>query len=163
MKAFQLKQEMWSLGGHFTISDEFGIPNYQVMGSFLHIPKTYSIKDMEGNLVSQIEKEFFSLLPKFKVHLACGQDFILRKDMTLLKPRYHIDNLNMIIQGDLWDMDFNLIQEDKVLAKISQEWLNVSSIYNIEVHEEALSDLVISLVVAIDCVKEMEGGTSRGS
>lgn len=163
MKTFQLKQEMWSLGGRFTITDELGTPCYQVEGSFFHVPKTFTIKDMQGNFVSKVEKVFLSFLPTFHVELACGEVFTIRKELTFVKPRYHIDKLNMTVQGDLWDLDFVLTKEGQVLAKISQEWLNLASTYNIEVYDESRADLVVSLVVAIDFVKEMDGSTSRGN
>ena len=163
LKTFQLKQELWSLGGRFNISDEAGMPHYQCEGSLFRVPKRFTITDMQGNLVSQIEKIFLSFLPTFKVNLACGESFTLRKEWTLFKPRYQIENLNMIIQGDFWDMDFDLEKDGQVLARISQEWLRLTSTYNIEVYDESYADLVISLVVAIDYVKAMEANSSNGS
>ena len=163
MKIFRLEQELWSLGGRFTISDELGLARYQCEGSFFQIPKTFTIMDMQGDLVSQIKKEFLSFLPTFKVNLASGESFTLRKEWTLFKPRYQIENLNMIIQGDFWDMDFDLEKDGQVLARISQEWLRLTSTYNIEVYDESYADLVISLVVAIDYVKAMEANSSNGS
>ena len=163
MKTFQLKQELWSLGGRFNISDETGAPHYQCEGSLFRVPKQFTITDMQGKLVSQIEKNFLSFLPTFKVNLACGESFTLRKEWTLFKPRYQIENLNMIIQGDFWDMDFDLEKDGQVLARISQEWLRLTSTYNIEVYDESYADLVISLVVAIDYVKAMEANSSNGS
>lgn len=163
LKTFQLKQELWSLGGRFNISDEAGMPHYQCEGSLFRVPKRFTITDMQGNLVSQIEKIFLSFLPTFKVNLACGESFTLRKEWTLFKPRYQIENLNMIIQGDFWNLDFDLEKDGQVLARISQEWLRLTSTYNIEVYDESYADLVISLVVAIDYVKAMEANSSNGS
>ncbi len=163
VKTFQLKQELWSLGGRFNISDETGMPYYQCEGSLFRVPKRFTITDMQGNLVSQIEKEFLTFLPKFKVNLACGESFFVRKEWTLFKPRYRIDNLNMVIQGDFWDMDFDLVRDGQLVARISQEWFRLTSTYNIEVYDDSYADLVISLVVAIDYVKAMEASSTNGS
>ena len=163
LKTFRLKQELWSLGGRFTISDELGIAHYQCEGSFFQIPKTFTIRDMQGNLVSQIEKELLAFLPTFKVKLANGDTFTLRKEWIFFKPRYQIDNLQMVVQGDFWDMDFDLTREGQLLARISQEWLRMTSTYTIEVYDESYADLIISLVVAIDYVKAMEASASHGS
>ena len=163
MKTFQLKQELWSLGGRFNISDETGVPHYQCEGSLFRVPKQFTITDMQGKLVSQIEKNFLSFLPTFKVNLACGESFTLRKEWTFFKPRYQIDNLQMVVQGDFWDMDFDLTREGQLLARISQEWLRMTSTYTIEVYDESYADLIISLVVAIDYVKAMEASASHGS
>ena len=82
---------------------------------------------MQGNLVSQIEKEILAFLPTFKVNLANGDSFTLRKEWTFFKPRYQIDNLQMVVQGDFWDMDFDLTREGQLLARISQEWFRMTS------------------------------------
>lgn len=156
MKTFQIKQKMWSLGGKFTITDELGIPTYQVEGSFFKIPKTFSITDMQGNLVSRIDKQFMTFLPKFDVVLADGTSFTIKKEFTFFKPRYSIEGLGIDVQGDFWDMNFHLTQNGQEVARISQEWLRLTSTYRIEVYDNQYADLVISLVIAIDYVKEME-------
>lgn len=156
MTTFQIKQKMWSLGGKFTITDELGIPTYQVEGSFFKIPKTFSITDMQGNLVSRIDKQFMTFLPKFDVVLADGTSFTIKKEFTFFKPRYSIEGLGIDVQGDFWDMNFHLTQNGQEVARISQEWLRLTSTYRIEVYDNQYADLVISLVIAIDYVKEME-------
>ncbi|MGT2934786.1 LURP-one-related/scramblase family protein [Streptococcus castoreus] len=156
MKTFQIKEKMWSLGGTFTITDDLGIPCYRVEGSFLSIPKTFTILDMQGNQVSHIEKNFLTFLPKFEISLANGQQFFIEKDFTLFKPHYTIKNLNMEVQGDFWDMDFSLLVNGRAVAEISQEWFRMTSTYNITVYDDTYSDLTISLVIAIDYVKELE-------
>ncbi len=53
-------------------------------------------------------------------------------------------------------MDFELVQNGQSIARISQEWFRMTSTYQIEVYDDDYADLVISLVIAIDYVKEME-------
>ena len=50
-------------------------------------------------------------------------------------------------------VNFDLYQGSQLIARISQEWLRLTSTYHVEVYDEAFNDLVISLVIAIDCVK----------
>lgn len=161
VKTFQIKQKLWSLGGKFTIADQAGLPAYQVEGSFFQIPKTFTITDMNGKLISQIEKHVITLLPKFDIRLSDGSSFTLKKEFTFFKPRYNIENLGLTIQGDFWDMNFELLKGGQVIARISQEWLRLASTYHIEVYEDSYADLVISLVIAVDYVKEMEASSSN--
>lgn len=162
-KQFKIKQKMWSLGGKFTISDELGLPAYQVEGSFFKIPKTFTITDMQGELIAQIEKKVWTFLPRFNVTLRDGTSFGLKKDFTFFKPHYTIEDLSMEIQGNFWEMNFELLQNNQLIAKIDQEWLRMTSTYNIAIYEEQYADLVISLVIAIDYVKEMENTTASSS
>lgn len=163
MKTFQIKQKMWSLGGKFTINDELGMPAYQVEGSLFKIPKSFKIMDMQGKLIGQIDKQFWSFLPKFQVNLANGQSFTIKKDFTFFKPHYSIANLGMEVQGNLWDMNFQLYQNGQQVAQIDQEWLKLTSTYNIKVYQESYSDLVVALTVAIDYVKARKSGGAVNS
>lgn len=163
MKTFQIKQKMWSLGGKFTINDELGMPAYQVEGSLFKIPKSFKIMDTQGKLIGQIDKQFWSFLPKFQVNLANGQSFTIKKDFTFFKPHYSIANLGMEVQGNLWDMNFQLYQNGQQVAQIDQEWLKLTSTYNIKVYQESYSDLVVALTVAIDYVKARKSGGAVNS
>ncbi|WP_303973126.1 LURP-one-related/scramblase family protein [Streptococcus merionis] len=162
-KRFEIKQKMWSLGGKFTIKDELGLPAYEVTGSFFQIPKTFTIADTQGRLVSKIEKKILTFLPQFTVTLATGQSFTIKKEWTFFKPKYTISGLGMTVQGDFWDMNFTLKQAGQTIAKIRQEWLRMTSTYQVEVYEDSYADLVTSLVIAIDYVKEQEATAANSS
>ncbi|MGT2667170.1 LURP-one-related/scramblase family protein [Streptococcus rifensis] len=155
-KRYQIKQKMWSLGGKFTIHDEAGMPAYEVTGSFLKIPKTFTISDMKGNLISRIEKKVLSFLPQFTVTLTNGQSFTIKKGLSLFRPKYEISDIGVDIQGDFWGMNFTLEKSGQTLAEIRQEWLRMTSTYQVNIYEEDYADLVISLVIAIDYVKEQD-------
>ncbi|MFU2205990.1 LURP-one-related/scramblase family protein [Streptococcus pluranimalium] len=156
MKIFQVKQKFLSLGGHFTISDDLGIASYQVEGSFLKIPKTFTISDMQGRKVSRIEKKPISFLPQFDIILADGTSFTIKKGLTFFKSRYHVQDLDMTVKGNLWDLNFSLQKGGHELATISQNLRHLTSTYTVDVYDENYSDLVISLVIAIDYVKEQK-------
>lgn len=60
-------------------------------------------------------------------------------------------------------MDFVLRKNGQEIARISQEWLRMTSTYNVEVYEDSYAGLVISLVIAIDYVKEQQAASSSAS
>ncbi|WP_062712297.1 LURP-one-related family protein [Streptococcus halotolerans] len=163
MKTFHVKQKMLSLGGKFTIADDLGIPTYQVEGSFLKFPKTFTISDIEGREVSRIEKKFLSFLPRFDVKLADGNHFVIKKAFTFFKSRYQIEGLGIEVKGDVWDLSFNLQKDGHQIANIKKELWHLTSTYIVEVYDETYSDLVISLVIAIDYVKEQEAAQASSS
>ncbi|MBJ8325636.1 LURP-one-related/scramblase family protein [Streptococcus pacificus] len=162
-KLFHIKQKMWSLGGKFYIKDSENNSHYEVAGSFLEIPKRYTITDMNGNMVSQITKRLWTFLPKFDVELADGRQFVIIKDWSFFKPKYRIENLGMVVKGDIWSMNFSLFLHDQLVATISEEWFKLTSTYNVEVFDDNYSDLVISLVIAIDRVKEETAAASSSA
>ena len=157
MKTFLVKQKFRLGGERFDIKDDRGVVNYQVEGSFFQIPKTFTIYDAYGEQVSEISKEFFTLLPRFTIQLRNGSSFVIRKKLTFFRDKYEFDNLGLRIEGNIWDLNFKLLDDrDQVIAEIRKEIFHLTSTYNVTVYEDSYADLVISLCVAIDYVEMLE-------
>ena len=157
MKTFLVKQKFRLGGERFDIKDDKGVVNYQVEGSFFQIPKTFTIYDAYGEQVSEISKEFFTLLPRFTIQLRNGSNFIIRKKLTFWRDKYEFDNLGLRIEGNTWDLNFKLLDDrDQLVAEIRKEIFHLTSTYTVTVYEDSYADLVISLCVAIDYVEMLE-------
>ena len=157
MKTFLVKQKFRLGGERFDIKDDRGVVNYQVEGSFFQIPKTFTIYDAYGEQVSEISKEFFTLLPRFTIQLRNGSNFVIRKKFTFFRDKYEFDNLGLRIEGNIWDLNFKLLDDrDQLVAEIRKEIFHLTSTYNVTVYEDSYADLVISLCVAIDYVEMLE-------
>ena len=157
MKTFLVKQKFRLGGDRFDIKDDRGVVNYQVEGSFFQIPKTFTIYDAYGEQVSEISKEFFTLLPRFTIQLRNGSSFVIRKKLTFFRDKYEFDDLGLRIEGNIWDLNFKLLDDrDQVIAEIRKEIFHLTSTYNVTVYEDSYADLVISLCVAIDYVEMLE-------
>ena len=157
MKTFLVKQKFRLGGERFDIKDDRGVVNYQVEGSFFQIPKTFTIYDAYGEQVSEISKEFFTLLPRFTIQLRNGSNFVIRKKLTFWRDKYEFDHLGLRIEGNIWDLNFKLLDDrDQVIAEIRKEIFHLTSTYTVTVYENSYADLVISLCVAIDYVEMLE-------
>ena len=157
MKTFLVRQKFRLGGERFDIKDDRGVVNYQVEGSFFQIPKTFTIYDAYGEQVSEISKEFFTLLPRFTIQLRNGSNFVIRKKLTFWRDKYEFDNLGLRIEGNIWDLNFKLLDDrDQVIAEIRKEIFHLTSTYTVTVYEDSYADLVISLCVAIDYVEMLE-------
>ena len=157
MKTFLVKQKFRLGGERFDIKDDRGVVNYQVEGSFFQIPKTFTIYDAYGEQVSEISKEFFTLLPRFNIQLRNGSNFVIRERLTFFRDRYEFDHLGLRIEGNIWDLNFKLLDDrDQLVAEIRKEIFHLTSTYTVTVYEDSYADLVISLCVAIDYVEMLE-------
>ena len=157
MKTFLVKQKFRLGGERCDIKDDRGVVNYQVEGSFFQIPKTFTIYDAYGEQVSEISKEFFTLLPRFTIQLRNGSNFVIRKKLTFFRDKYEFDDLGLRIEGNIWDLNFKLLDDrDQVIAEIRKEIFHLTSTYTVTVYEDSYADLVISLCVAIDYVEMLE-------
>lgn len=159
MKVLYIKQKLLSLGEKFTVKDENGKDVYFVEGSFLKIPKTFSIKDGSGNEVALISKKVFTFLPKFTVQVYGKDVVMIKKQLSFIKHRYSIEGYGIEIKGDWLDMNFQVFQQGKVVGSVSKKWFSWGDSYKVEIEKEELEELMIAIVVAIDCVKADEKAT----
>ena len=160
MKIYLVKQKFRLGGERFDIKDDRGNIDYQVEGSFFQIPKSFTIYDAQGQTVSQISKIFLTFLPRFEIKLSDGTSFYIRKKLTFFRDKYEFDDLGLRIEGNIWDLNFKLLDDrDQVVAEITKELFHLTSTYQVSVYDEAYSDLVISLCVAIDYVEMLESSS----
>ena len=160
MRTFLVKQKFRLGGERFDIKDDRGVVNYQVEGSFFQIPKTFTIYDAYGEQVSEISKEFFTLLPRFTIQLRNGSNFVIRKKLTFWRDNYEFDDLGLRIECNIWDLNFKLLDDrDQLVAEIRKEIFHLTSTYTVTVYEDSYADLVISLCVAIDYVEMLESSS----
>ncbi|MBU9674248.1 LURP-one-related family protein [Planococcus sp. CP5-4] len=162
MKQLYIKQKVFSLSEKFTVKDEQEQDRYFVEGSFLKIPKTFSILDAENQEIGVITKKTFSFLPTFFVEVDGQEAVTIKKEFTFLKPRYAIEAEGIDVEGDWWEMSFDILRHGQVIGSVSKQWLSWGDTYQVDILDETMEHLVISLVVAIDCVKADQAAASAG-
>lgn len=160
MKKLYLKQAVFTLSERFTIIDEQQTIHYTAEGSFFKIPKNFTVKNHNGQVITTITKEIFSLLPRFTVNYGGQEAITLRKELSFFKSHYSISANGIEVKGDWWDMSFDVFQNNLPVAHISKHWFTWGDTYEIAISEPGLEELIISLVIAIDCVKADEASAS---
>ncbi|WP_432351922.1 LURP-one-related/scramblase family protein [Sporosarcina sp. A2] len=153
MEELYVKQKMFSMSGKFTVKDIDQKDVYRVAGSFMQVPKTYTIEDSVGHEVAIITKKLFSFLPTFYVDVAGQEQVTIQKQFTFLKARYTIHAAGMEVSGNWWDMDFEVLQHGEVVGRVAKKWFEWGDSYRIQVVKEEMETLMVALVVAIDCVQ----------
>lgn len=159
MHTLYMKEKAFSLRGRFSIQDEAGHDAYHIEGSFMKLPKSFSVTNRDGEEVAEITKKTFSFRPVFYVE-AAEQSFEIIKEFTFFKDRYTINSDQFEVTGDWWDVDFEVLQQGQRIGRVQKKWISWTDQYIIEVEDEAMEELLIALVVAIDCVKAEESSNS---
>ncbi|HJG41206.1 LURP-one-related/scramblase family protein [Bifidobacterium pullorum] len=157
MRRLYIKQRMFAFGGEqFDVTDEDERPVYHVEGSFMRIPKSFTITDGNGFEVARIEKKTLSWLPHFSVIVDGVEIAGIDKEFSFFKPKYRIDAQGLRVEGDWVDLNFTVVRGDELVAEISQRWLSWGDSYEVIVHDDAMATIVVALVIAIDKVKADE-------
>ncbi|MBG0918743.1 LURP-one-related/scramblase family protein [Exiguobacterium sp. SRB7LM] len=163
MHTLYMKQKVFSLRGRFTIKDADGHDQYFIEGSFMKFPKSFEIKDTSGQTVTTITKKTFSFLPKFFVEVDGTDMMTISKEFSFFKPKYSIDAAGIDVQGDWWDMDFNVTKNGQSIGSVQKKWFSWGDSYEIRVEEPEMEHLLISIVVAIDCAKADQAAASSAA
>lgn len=163
MKQLYIKQKVFSLSGKFTVKDEQEKDVYYVEGSFMQIPKTFSILNTTRDEVALITKKVFSFLPKFFVEVNGREVLTIKKELSFFKARYTIDSAGIEVHGNWWDMDFQVFQHGELVGKVSKEWFTWGDSYKVQILNEEMEAIMIALVVAIDCVKADDAAASSAA
>lgn len=163
MKKLYIKQKVFSLGEKFTVTDEQETPRYYVEGSFFKLPKHFSIMDDKQHEIGRITKKTIALLPKFFLEVEGNEMITLKKEWSFFKSRYTISAQQIEVQGNWWDMEFEVYSHETQVASIRKRWFSWGDTYEVTILDEELEQLLISLVIAIDCVKADEAGAASGS
>ena len=127
---------------------------YFIEGSFLQIPKTFTIFDTERSEVAIITKKMFSFLPKFFVEMNGREILTIKKEFSFFKARYSIDGAGIEVRGNWWDMTFEVLHQGETIGRVNKKWLSWGDSYEVHVLNDAYETIVIAIVVAIDCVKD---------
>ena len=163
MKELYVKQKVFSLSERFTIKDQQENDVYYVEGSFLKIPKTFSIMNTTRDEVGLVTKKVFSFLPKFFVEVNGQEVLTIKKEFSFFKARYTIDSADIEVQGNWWDMDFQVLQQGEVIGQVNKEWFTWGDSYKVQILNEEMEAIIIAFVVAIDCVKADEASSSSAA
>lgn len=152
MNKLYIKEKVFSLGGDFTVTDEYGQDKYFVRGSFLSIPKVFTITNVLNQEVGTITKKTWSFLPKFFVQVDGNSVLTIEQQMTFFKTKYTIDAGDLTVDGDWWHKNFTVERQGEVVASITEKWFNFSDNFEVSIYDETLEKTIISLVIAIDFV-----------
>lgn len=156
MRQLYIKQKVFSLSEKFTVKDQEENDVYYVEGSFMQLPKTYTVTNTAREEVAHITKKTFSLLPKFFVEVGGREVLTIKKEFTFFKSRYTIDATGIEVIGDWWDMDFEVQKVGEVVGKVRKKWFSWGDSYELEIWQEEMEALLVALVIAIDCAEADE-------
>ena len=153
MRELYIKQKVFSVGGNFSVKDAEENEVYFVEGSFMQIPKTFTIMDVDREEVAKITKKTFSFLPTFFVGVDGQETMTINKQFSFFKARYTIDTAGIEMQGNWWDMDFEVYKNRSLIGSVSKKWFTWGDSYQLQIVDEEMESLMVALVVAIDCAK----------
>lgn len=147
------KQRMFSWFDSYDVYNEESEVLYIVKGELAwgHLLRVY---DENGNEVGMLKEKVFTFLPKFEIYKGNQCIGSIKKEFTLLKPRFNIDFNGWQIKGDWFEWDYQILDSNsRLVATISKELWNWTDTYTIDVVNEKDAVYALMIVLAIDAEK----------
>ncbi len=147
-----IKQKVFSWRDRFFVKDEYGNDKYYIEGEIFSWGKKLHIYNMSQEEVAFIKQEVFSFMPRFYVLINDVEVAEIVKEFTFFFPKYRINGLGWHVDGDFFDHDYVITQNDETIVNISKEWFTWGDSYELDISPNANEVLALSVVLAIDCV-----------
>ncbi|MGB6178410.1 LURP-one-related/scramblase family protein, partial [Carnobacterium sp.] len=133
---YYIKQKLFSWNDKFSVKNSQEQDVYLVEGEFLSWGKKLHVRDSSGKEVLYIEQQLFKFLPSYSLYINGKELAKVSKEFTFFKPRYSIIGPNWQVEGSIWEHDYQIMSNQKVIAAISKEWLTWGDSYALDIKDE---------------------------
>ena len=144
------KQRVFSWFDSYDIYDESGRTLFTVKGQ-LSWGHCLHILDPAGRHIGTVKERVLTFLPAFAMYE--GDTYLghIQKELSLFRPRYHIDCKGWNVSGDFMEWDYT-VRDSRggPVATVSKELFHWSDTYTIDVVDPKNALYVLMLVLAID-------------
>jgi len=158
MKKLYITQKVFKITDHYPILNANQEPVYQVDQDFKLIGNTVHVKDHNGRELFSVNKEVFTILPKYDVVFNDGRSITLKSRFTFFKKAIdvYMDGHNLLLEGNFLDYNFRLMDGGQIVGSIEKAFLTWGDTYEISVHDESKEEVLIAIMIAVDCIKDSE-------
>jgi len=147
----------WTIRDTYEITDENGADVYLVKGSFMKIPKRFTILNIYNQPVAEVVEKFVAALPTYFLHIGGVEVAKIRKDFTLLKPEFRISGPGLKVKGNVLGSNFEILKDGKAIGKFNKNILGRGDYYVMEVLDGQYELLVVGMILTIDHINKKKG------
>ena len=147
------KQRFFSWFDSYDIYNEAGETVYTVEGN-LYWGHCLHILDAAGNHIGTVKERVLTFLPQFEIYIGGQYMGCVRKEFSLLRPRFTVECNDWDVEGNFWEWDYRIVcRTGAVVANVSKELLRLTDTYVINVENPQNSLLALLVVLALDAEK----------
>lgn len=146
------KQKILSFLDSYKVYDENDNVYFEIKGK-LSFGKLFKIYNSNNEEIGTLKRNLFTFLPTYSIYKGEEKLGEIKKKFTFLKPKFELSFNNYTVEGNFFEWDYEVKQNDIVIASISKEFFHFTDTYVINVDEsDAL--IVLMIVLAIDAIKD---------
>jgi uncharacterized protein YxjI len=146
-----IKQKVFSWRDKFAICDEAAYERWFARGELFSWGRKLHVYDAWSNEVAFIRQKLLSLLPKYFIEIG-GNSYTLVKELTLIKPRFRLEDTNWEAAGDFLAHEYEVTDGSAQIMSLSKRWFTWGDSYELDIPGPENELLALCVALAIDCV-----------
>lgn len=156
-----IKQKVFSFKDRFNIFDERGEIKYTAEGEILTLGKKLHVKDCTGREVIFIKQRLLTFLPKYEISVLEAAPVQIVKNFTLLRHEYAIPDWDIVIRGDFFAHEYEVLRNGRKIAHLSKEWFTWGDTYAIDIGEQKDELTALAAILVVDCCMEVQNNAKH--
>ena len=152
---YQMREKLVSIGDDYYIHNEAGQKVFHVDGKALRVRDMLQFKDLQGNVLCQIQERMLTIKDTMAIENAQGKEIARVKKalITPLRDRWTAkfkDGPDLDVQGNILDHEYEIKEGRRKIAQVSKKWFRVRDTYGVEVAPDQEDVLILAVTVALD-------------
>ncbi|NFQ92615.1 hypothetical protein FDG02_11935 [Clostridium sporogenes] len=151
---FIIKQKLFSITDKYIIENEYGEKLYKAQKILMSMFKKMKIYDIEDRELVYIKEKFMKILPTYLIYMGGNQVATMKKDISILKPRFTVESIigDYEVKGDILDINFTIEKAGETVARVKKHFPAIRDSYEVDIKEGASQSLILAMVIIIDDV-----------
>ena len=154
---YMMKQNLWSLGGEFTIQDEHQQDAFKIFGRALSWGDKLSFQDMDGAELAFISQKLMRWNPTYEIHRNGSKFAEVVKEISFFKSQFTLDvpgPNDYTISGSFWEHEFTFERDEAIVANVSKELWSWADTIDVVDGEDDVA--ILATCVVIDILRHVE-------
>ncbi|WP_208559807.1 LURP-one-related/scramblase family protein [Marinilactibacillus kalidii] len=149
---YYIKQKVFSFRDQFSVRDDSERMLYRVEGKVLSLGSKLHIYNTYDEEIIYIEQKLLRFLPEYDLYQNGEKVATVKKDFNFFKNNYAIIGPDWDVEGSFMAHNYVIKQNGSVIAAINKEWLSWGDTYAIDILDKEQTELLLGVVIVIDCV-----------
>ena len=147
-----IKQQVFSWRDRFAVKDEGETDRWFAQGEIFSWGRKLHIYDAFGQEAAFVRQKLMTFLPRYFIELG-GAEYAVKKEFTLLHPRFSIEGVPWEMSGDAWAHEYELYDSVGPIMRMSKHWFTWGDSYELDIPNPAHELLCLSIALTVDCMR----------
>lgn len=148
---YYLRQRIFAFADTYDITDENKQPLYRVKSRLFSFGSKISLRDLNDVEQFFINQKIWHFFPHYQIEKD-GQAVGMVKRKFSFFPKYELEGVfgDFAIEGNIFAWDFIITNNGRTVASLHKRFFSLTDSYEIDVLDESLAPLILTLVLVID-------------